>query len=282
MIPDYSARRAAVNRGMRGLAVAMILALSAGFLAPQRAICQELASARIPRFADPKGVILVVYLHSSLSESETDICAPNNPDSPGGVLPIVQSLDGTTVGSKTIEVFAFCGDARLGSFDGTTGTGEPKVLRRTQEVEALLRNTRAHYGAGLRIFLIGHSAGGWVALLAARHGAARPDGIVALAPAFAGPRADRTMAWQALRERQARLLSSATSLNALVYAFEGDAYEPPNDLAFLSNIAGVNFRALPSDEIDGHRCRPARPHNTAALPCFRDTQRDEILKFLAR
>jgi len=256
---------------MRGLAAAAVLLLVTGFDGPA-----------VPQFRSPETTGLVVYLHSSLPEDEADLCAPHDPDSPGGMPLVIKNLHGASAGRREISIYPFCGSRRPGTFDGNTGEGQPKIEMRRQEVEEYLELVRAANGPKLRLFLSGHSAGGWTALLVARRGEVLLDGVIALAPAFAGPRTDRTDAWQALRDRQADLLSSAKAMNALVYAFEGDAYEPPGDLAFFRRIEGVDFRALSPHEIDGQRCRPARPHNTASLHCFEKTQRDAILEFLGR
>ena len=92
---------------------------------------------------------------------------------------------------------------------------------------------------------------------------------------------ERLATWQALRDTQAAALSSLRRLDALVDAFEGDRYEPPEDLAFLAGIPGVTLLSRPGDRLGGRPCEPHEAHLRAFSDCFRLAERGRLRAFLA-
>ena len=117
-------------------------------------------------------------------------------------------------------------------------------------------------------------------MVARRHNV-RINAVIAFAPAFAGEKPGRRPGWQALQDHHVRFMADAREINALVYAFDFDTYNSPQDLAFLSSIPGVRLSSLSAREIDGHRCDPPVGHRTAFQDCFAVTQAKVILAYLA-
>jgi dienelactone hydrolase len=172
-----------------------------------------------------------------------------------------------------------CTRTKVGQFSND-GRGTPKIRGRVADLRAALDALRGYGVPPAQIFLAGHSAGGWAALAVE---AADPDGqnaAIALMPAFAGERTGRTEAWTALRAELAEEIAGMPAARALVYASEGDPFERPQDLAFLSAMPEVALVALAPGEVEGVPCARPDPHRLAFLDCFA-TQRDEILAFLA-
>ncbi len=77
-------------------------------------------------------------------------------------------------------------------------------------------------------------------------------------------------------------LSAATRIEALIFAFEGDPYEPREDLAFLRRIPGVEPVVLSGTRIAGVSCGGRSPHLTDRKPCFHATQGTRIRDYIER
>lgn len=240
----------------------------------------------------PKRVLIVIYNHGSRAEFRRDRCHPGAETTP----PVLRDLAGTSIEGLEVAVFAFCTRSRLGDFDESSGEGEPKVIKRAREIAALARGFVRAGVPAQRIFLAGQSAGGWAALLAAAAtslAAETPSeanlgsrdaalgGVVAFAPAFAGPVEDRPETWQTLRDTQAAELAALPWLAGLVYAFEGDRYEPPADLHFLARIPGVTLLARPGDRLGGRPCGAHEAHLRAFADCFAAAETARLRGFLA-
>lgn len=223
--------------------------------------------------AEPESLLLLVYSHGSRAEFRGDRCRPLGETTPEAV----RRLAGARLGGLRVAVFAFCTRARHGSFQAESGRGEPKVAERTREIAALARRFAEAGVPARRIVLVGQSAGGWASLLAAARAEPPLGGVIAFAPAFAGPAAGRAPAWQALRDAQAGELAAAARLEGLVYAFPGDPYEPPADLGFLAALPGVELRSGAADPA----CAPREPHLSAFADCFAEAERERLLGFLA-
>ncbi len=231
---------------------------------------------------EPQSKLLIVYLPGSDREYEQDRCLPTQPDSYWGVPPVIATLAGLQAAGRELLVFAFCSPTRRGSYDEETRTGRPKVSGRAADLAALLGQFGRRGIEPRQIFLAGHSAGAWAALLTARHNAPLFNATVAFAPALAGPRSGRSPGWQALRDEQVASLGQAARLDVLVYAFRGDRFNRPRDLEFLRRIAGVEFHALPSDVIGGIDCAGSAPHHVVRHSCFAEAEQARIVDYIAR
>lgn len=136
------------------------------------------------------------------------------------------------------------------------------TYKRAAEIERVVDAYRARGLPAARIFLAGHSAGGWSSLIAARRFGAKFNAVVAFAPAFAGPRHEAVQypRWRnQIRPRQVADILKARRLRALVFAFPEDTFNRPRELAFLKALDGVTL--VPFD-----RCR--RGHGTTYSRCF--------------
>lgn len=222
----------------------------------------------------PRDSLLVIFNHGSEAEFVADRCAPRGETTPE----VVRDLAGARVAGHTVRVFAFCTPSRIGAFHHHSGEGEAKVIARARDIARLVAGFRAAGVPARQIFLFGQSAGAWASLLTAAERPAAIGGVVGFAPAFAGPREERAAGWWALRERLAARIAGARHLPALLFAFPGDRFEPPEDLAFLGGIAGVELRDLAAAP---PACAASRPHRTAFTPCFAAAERQTILNFLA-
>jgi hypothetical protein len=228
-------------------------------------------------YPQPDKKILLIYNHGSTQEYERDQCAPDGSTTPG----VVKDLSGKKVLGFDVVVYGFCTPAKTGNYDQRSGAGEPKIMKRVENIEDVVRGFQDSGVPAGHIFLAGHSAGGWASLLVARRHNVRINAVIAFAPAFAGKKSGREPGWQELHDDHVHFLAEAREMNALVYAFDSDAFNSPEDLAFLRDIPGVRFVHLGAQEIDGIRCDSPDGHQTVFRDCFAKTQEEAILEYLA-
>ncbi len=227
-------------------------------------------------FPNPERHILLIFNHGSEQELRRDHCFPNSWTTPD----VVKELGGRTVNGLKVVVYAYCTPAKLGAYNHVFRIGEPKVVKRAENVEQLVRRFQREGVPAHQIFLVGHSAGGWASLLVARRANVEFNAVIAFAPAFAGKKHSRPLGWQALREKQVDYLLEARRLPALVFAFDEDVFNAPEDLAFLDNVPGVQLISLNNAEISGIPCSCSNAHRTAFKACFSKTQQDVIVDFI--
>lgn len=234
-------------------------------------------SARGFSIPSPKAKAVVIFLHGSFIEKMDDACDPGGEVAGFSVPEVIRQLAGTKVAGLEVLVFAPC--------DGqATSVGEPiKIDQRVAAIEhTLIELDRAGIDRS-RIVLMGHSAGGWAALLHQKRHPGSVNSVIAFAPAFAGKRQGRPEEWQRRHETQASEIGSAEHIPALVYAFDNDAYNTPDDLSFLSRVTGTRLLRLPDKAIGGVACEIpffSSSHSHAYRKCFSETQADVLLDFL--
>lgn len=247
-----------------------------GEFVPKKAHWQNPRGFSIP---NPKNKAVVVFLHGSAIEKLDDACDPNG-EIPGFSVPeVIRQLAGTKVAGLELVVFAPC-DGRA------TNLGEPlKIEQRVSAIEQTLQGLGRAGVDPSQIFLVGQSAGGWAALLHEKRHPGSVNSVIAFAPAFAGKKRSRTDIWQRRHDEQSAEIASAERLSALVFAFENDAYNTPEDLSFLSRIKGTTLLRMPEKDIGGVACEIpffASSHGQAYRKCFSDTQAEVLLGFLGQ
>jgi pimeloyl-ACP methyl ester carboxylesterase len=214
----------------------------------------------------PTDRLVIVYSHGTTNPRRAEDCGAWFNQIPGSI---------RSQQSVNVLIFFLCSNAREAR--STWGTAGEYVYRRVDEIEAVVD---AIIGAGVspdRIFLAGHSAGGWASLMAAARFGHKVNGVIAFAPAFAGPRAEeeRYPWWrQEARPRQAQELLDAPSLTALVFAYEDDPFERPADLGFL-------VEAHPAVRLVGYACPGRTGHTTHLRDCREASTASAVADFLS-
>jgi len=103
------------------------------------------------------------------------------------------------------------------------------------------------------LFLAGHSNGAWASLMMMSDVNERFNGVIAFAPAFAGRRDEVNIApwWRnTVRPNQIEDMLGAPTMDALVFAYENDAYNRPQDLLFLKDRYPFKNKADKSGGVD--------------------------------
>lgn len=228
--------------------------------------------------AHPEDHILIVYLNGSTEEPKPDPC---DTSAPGINIPrTATDLDGQVIDGRQILVYAFCTRSKIGGFNQPNGDGVPKVIHRATELERLLIHITEQGFPPERLFVMGQSAGAWAGLLVQRDGKAPFAGLIGFAPAFAGHHGRRSTVWQVERDRQAAHIAEAPRLEALIYGFEQDWFEPVRAMGWLAAVPGIRYVAISGRSVFGFECGGQQVHGTVFKDCFRYFQRHRILSFI--
>lgn len=219
--------------------------------------------------------VLLIYNHGSQEEFIPDRCDPDE-----DIPEVVRRMAERPLGGKKVIVYGFCTPSRVGEYVHETGAGEPKVVKRAHDIEDLVDRFTATGVPGRNIFLVGHSAGAWASLLVARGGNVDVNAVIGFAPAFAGPKATRSPGWVDLYNEQSRYLQTAASLNALIFAFEGDRYGEVSDIKWAVSAPGIDFVPVSRGAYNDFTCRLTTPHRSVFTRCFEDLAAPRIRAFI--
>lgn len=224
---------------------------------------------------DPASKILVIYTPGAGDHTSVGRCDYENLAS----LPaVMRNLAGTRIAGKDVIVHGYCSGA-TGTFYGNNyGTSKPEV--RAKDVEAVIREYIRQGVPPKSIFVAGHSMGGWTALIVARDRNVEIGGILAFAPALAWEKPLRYPNHHALQMNSVSYIAQATRIKGMVYAFDGDQFNTPEDLAFLQDIDGISFFSMSATDIGGKKCNSSKPHYVFFDECFYSTQMEAISAFI--
>lgn len=212
-----------------------------------------------------EGQVIVVYNHGTKAAYLPENCMRSNAEPPNSL----RRLEG-----ERLRIFFLCSEATEDR-EGVLGN---YVFRRVEEIERTVRRLVAAGVPASHIVLAGHSAGGWSSLMLQSTRDLGIAGVVAFAPAFAGPRAGEALGltWRTIaRPAQIQQLKTGRPLRALFFAYPGDEFEWPEDLAFLP-------QTFPdSVEMVSYSCRGVRePHTTHQSDCREEETAQKIRAFI--
>jgi hypothetical protein len=193
----------------------------------------------------------------------------------------VKQLDGSLIDGFRVRVETPCTGFETGTQPDDHGCGgELWVCRRTNKILKEIKKARERGYPPQRIFVGGHSAGGWAALLIKRWNPGLFNGVIVTAPAFEGKRRSRLClnpvcdlkngdelgkAWKnRLRAQHDNYFVMAAKqgpdLRALVVSFPCDPFGWNSELPFASNrsVKKLTFPELLSGKIECAQ-KSARP-----------------------
>ena len=117
---------------------------------------------------------------------------------------------------------------------GKTGSS---IYKRKKEINKILDQLIEKGVNPQKIFLTGFSAGGWTSLMMMDELEKKFNSAIVFAPAFAGPRSEikKYPRWRKIeRPRQVKEMIEAKIIKALIFAYEDDAFNRPQELNFLT------------------------------------------------
>jgi len=211
-----------------------------------------------PERAQDRANVVLIFNHGTVRPQRQHEC--NARDVPGLVRDIAEANGWT--------VHYLCSLATDGGLTGSY------TYKRADEILAAVAQYRQQGVPARYIFLLGHSAGGWSSLMAARNDHSGFNAIVAFTPAFAGPRAEEEQypVWRRrMQPLQIGYLTAAPRIDALIFAHDDDAFDRPEDLEPLKRIPGIRIVAF-------NDCRQG--HRTVYTDCFRQRARQQIEAYI--
>jgi pimeloyl-ACP methyl ester carboxylesterase len=209
--------------------------------------------------ADPAKAVVLIVNHGTYRPQRRHRCN-EGADVPAVVRDLAQA--------HTWTIHYLCSAAIDDGVDGSY------TYKRADEILALVADYRGRGVPAERIFLLGHSAGGWSSLMAARKDHSGFNAVVAFAPAFAGPRHEEAQypKWRReLAPAQTAYLRQAKRIEALIFAYSDDDFDRPSELAPLESVPGVRLLAFDA-------CSSG--HGTTYTECFRAGAKVEIEDYI--
>jgi pimeloyl-ACP methyl ester carboxylesterase len=209
--------------------------------------------------ADPGKAVVLIFNHGTNRPQVRHQCSENR-DVPAVVRDLAPAHRWT--------IHYLCSAATDDGVDGSY------TYKRADEILAVVADYRKRGVPAERIFLLGHSAGGWSSLMAARKDHTGFNAVIAFAPAFAGPRheAPRYPWWRGrLQPDQIAFLRQSKRIEALIFAYSDDDFDRPSELAPLESIVGVRLLAFDA-------CNAG--HLTTYSDCFREGAKVEIADYI--
>lgn len=199
---------------------------------------------------------VIIYSHGIHRPQQTEPCYMPYNKPPKSLMEIVD---------KQTMVYRLCSTAT--EAPAISSAGRQVYLRKIEINHAI----DAFIARGVKprhLFLAGHSNGGWTSLMMMRDVNKRFNGVIAYAPAFAGKRSEVSFApwWRnTVRPKQIKDMLKAPNMDALVFAYERDNYNRPEDLEFLP----ANYPLVGSSGVDlvAYDCGLRNSHQTFRNDC---------------
>lgn len=218
--------------------------------------------------------IVVIYNHGIKYPQQVEPCFMpyNKPPS---------SLRALT--SKNLIVYSLCSTSI--ESPAPTSAGKQVYLRKKEISHAI----DAFLARGIQpknLFLAGHSNGGWTSLMMMRDVNKRFNGAIAFAPAFAGKRKDsKLFPWwrKSARPNQIKDMLGVPKMDALVFAYENDEYNRPQDLMFLTDYYPLVDNTTSSHGVDfvAYGCNNVNAHQTYRNDCRLADTKKRIQRFIS-
>jgi len=218
---------------------------------------------------------VIIYNHGTHLSFEREACFLPINQAPESLVQL--SLDSP---QKRLLVYRLCSTA-------IEDTHEPadagkQVYLRKQEINTVIDAFLAKGILPKHLFLAGHSNGGWTSLMMMRDVNKRFNGVIAFAPAFAGRRdEENAFPWWRRQARPAQIkdMLGAPEMDALVFAYDNDAYNRPQDLTFLTDKYPRKDKH--GVELVSYGCSSFYPaHVTFWKDCHLDRTKKQINQFI--
>lgn len=212
-----------------------------GSLPKRNAPCATIPPLTLP---DPATARVVIWSHGTANSHVRENCSAEG----NAVPPSLRALE-----AEGVFLWFVCSDVAVRTVRAPAGD---YILKRMAEVSAAIEAFLALGVPARNIFLAGHSAGGMDRADAGEEWGGRIGGIIAHAPAFAGKRdnPDHPFWRQEARPRLIAMMEEAETMRALVFASTDDAFNRPQELAFLTRRwpGGVQLIAYGCDPRNDH------------------------------
>lgn len=212
---------------------------------------QEKSPTIIDLRAPVKETIVVIYNHGTRNPRKKERCNASYNRIPQSLLELE---------SERLQIYFLCSGATEGQ--GREHAGN-QIYARMYEIE---QTVDALIKQGIKpehIFLAGHSKGAWASLMLMNMVDKKFNAAILFAPALANRASERNFPWwrQEVRPKQIQQMLQAEKIDALIFAYEDDEYNRPQDLEFLIE------KYPQSAKIVAYRCEYKYTHNTHLNDC---------------
>ncbi len=214
----------------------------------------------ISSFAFNDNSKIIIWMHGTKRPSLANNFHCTNDPPPKSLMLAAKQLD--------FSVYYLCSNATDGKEKGSF------IYKRVSELKTKIEQLNKRGIKSENIFLSGFSAGGWTALMAAKMLPNEFNKGVLFAPAFAGPRYETRIfpVWRKiLRPKQVSVILEAEELNFLIFAYNDDPFNRPEDLFVFRETENL------SPEIIGYTC--SKGHFTYKNDCKEQETFEKILDF---
>ena len=187
---------------------------------------------------DAENATVIVYMHGTNNSYMPENCSIYYNKPPSSIMALTQI--------PNTHIYNVCAKSTDGFIDGTPlfPTDGQWIHRRVDLLEKTL-NQMINAGVNpSRLFLAGHSAGGWASLTAAKLQGEKFNSIIAFSPACCGSRkrAKKNPYWRTtVRNSLVNTIIRTDSINALIFAYTDDSHNRPQELNFLNPYAGIKI-----------------------------------------
>jgi pimeloyl-ACP methyl ester carboxylesterase len=208
---------------------------------------------------------VIIYSHGTRNSQRRENCHAYGNQIPNSL---------RAIANETTLIYFLCSQVKEGIRKKTAGE---YIYKRVNELDKVITRLYQHGIKPHNIFLAGHSAGAWSSLMAKRYLNSKFNGVIAFAPAFAGKRsAEKKYPWWRQRVRPAQIqdMLKTPLIKALVFAYDGDAYNRPQDLRFLTNKYPNTVTMV------AYRCNNHNPHLTHIEDCRQRQTTQAIVDFI--
>ncbi len=200
----------------------------------------------------PEDTVVIVYSHGTFRPQRYEDCSKRWNQVPSSILELQD---------KNTRIYYLCSRA---TEPGSTKHVGQYIFKRVSEVENVLDELRGLGVPASNMFLAGHSAGGWTSLMSSKIIGDKFNASIVFAPAFAGKRSETSRyPWWRKEARPKQIVEMLKSqrIEALVFAYKGDAFNRPIDLEFLT-------KAYPNSiEMISYGCALSNNHLTHIYDC---------------
>lgn len=220
------------------------------------------------RLTEATAATVVVYSHGTVRPRARENCGLWFNAVPESLLALEKN--------SRIHIYFLCSEATDGNIRGSY------ISARTREIDTTLDKLIAVGVSPRNIFLAGHSAGGWASLMMVTKAGQKFNAVIAFAPACCGPRSEASVypAWRGeVRPSQVREMLEVERIEALVFGYDDDRFNRPEDLRFLTEAFPDSVKLIGYDCGNGHSTHLSDCRLTETTRLVRDYVRDRQAAF---
>ena len=208
--------------------------------------------------------VVVIYNHGTRNPRKKERCDSNYNRVP-------QAL--TELANDRFIIYYLCSNATEGPDRSQAGN---QVYARMFEIEQVMDKLILQGILPAHIFLAGHSKGAWASLMLMDQVNRKFNAAILFAPALANRKSVKNYPWwrNEVRPKQIRQMLGSPNIEALIFAYEDDEYNRPQDLLFLTDHDPDSVRIM------SYRCDYPYTHNTHLHDCRHQLTKNLISDYI--